>query len=93
MMLATQDLFHYTVIGMCDVAQIYENPYEGAGHSCPMNGCLDDGMRDHNLRKRRAWICTDCLCCILDKKQPPFCHCDEVGSTDWLPEYCCGKVA
>ena len=46
------------IVGWCATGQFYDE-YQGAGTSCPAEGCLD-GVRQHSLRRRRMHVCSVC---------------------------------
>ena len=95
------DAFRCATVGSCSESGMYLAPYRGPGMVCPMDYCLDYAGRAtsapqyHYMRKRRAWICSACLCALYVKDEPPWCHCDRVerdADGDCLDE-CLGSGA
>lgn len=64
------------LIAWCDHGKFYDGDYEGPNQPCPANPECND-FTDHNLRRRRAWVCSECGYAFLTRARPS--HCDHLG--------------
>ena len=90
----SRTLFRRAIVGWCIESRVYDEPYRGPGHNCPIGDCyLEKGRYSHNMHKRVVWICRVCNCCTLSASAPgstppKMCHCMTDDEFDDFDIYC-----